>query len=149
MRIYSSHPAGRLTQAFFASAETQEAPVYLDSFDQPYFFHRTRVDLLADAQDQGKERVLCIKLQTDEPVLTDRVSLDQLISPVVSALFPPIVQGQADPLFKELNDQRGGVRLMTPRRFDWKLNLDFRGEADFYGMNPKGEWVLHIKRYAL
>lgn len=138
------HRGGRLATAFFIGADEQGATVYLDSFGQPYFFHRTRVDLLGGAEDQGKERVLCIKL-LDVDRLNGPSVVQAVTKELAHALFPPVAQGQHDALFKELYDKRHSYVLGA----DEPGKLDLRKELDFYYLNADTRAVLHIKRYAL
>lgn len=142
----SMHQHGRLGQAFFTAADEQDAPIYLDSFGQPYFFHRTRVGLLSPTEDQGKERVLCVKLIDDASVPAPEL-LQVVPSDLELALFPPVTHGHTDSLFKELYNKRQGYSIVTlPLR---NRLLDPLGENDFYYLNGNAKAVLHIKRYAL
>ena len=142
----SMHQHGRLGQAFFTAADEQDAPIYLDSFGQPYFFHRTQVGLLSPTEDQGKERVLCIKL-IDEGNLEAPQQLQVVPMELALVLFPPVTHGHTDALFKELYNQRQGYSVVT-RPFG-NQPIDPLGENDFYYLNGNAKAVLHIKRYAL
>ena len=150
MQILKQYPVAkhtRLSQAFFTTAGEQGASVYLDSFGQPYFFHRSPVELLADSVDHGKERVLMMKLISCDESTAQYLAC---VTPGVALLhFPQLAQGKPDALFKELRAIAAARNLWA--RVEPGNRTPFRTEdtRDYYWCNETNDVLVQTTRYPL